>query len=646
MEVPPCVALGRTDWAVLTGLYCSCDQAVWDANASCARECDSLREKEHDTKIHVTKPAQSQSKSASAAVAKSSSSAPVAKSTNCCKFGQRTKTCGKRHCKPQHRHKEKQQQPKPVMINVDLEAVGSDSFVCAVCGVDFPSVRALSQHARVGSACHLVRNDTSQSKAARNDTSLSKATSKAPIGKQNTFRVSGAGVASVNGVYSQSNKGTKDEVPYYTNGNTGIILFRYAMPRTRERYWYLAESTMLNSDLGDYYRVKSESALPPCSLVWTIERCPDGVLPSPQVLNIHSEKLNPPAASKPPSANPQSKPPVAIAVPHVQCHRDAHCVRADKHSGHCKHTTTEIQSQLNSQPSTLFTGSSCAGKDVQVGQWLNVWWPKEEVWFSGQVSQFNLQSMQHTVDYLDGDQAHHTMDKEHFKKSSSKSKCLTEAQELTSPEGNATSRKQITQVKKCPHCDRPDTDFASYNSFGSHKSVCKKKLGLLGLLDVAVPQTPISPPVKSIRKVTQAPETSSKVDPAVVPTTARQLANAIAAQAEKPNDSPLPALSRRDAPLVDSIGKKQSAQGVCQIHQALQQQAAVWYQLHRHIAASEEPLRYYPTICYAPLDLAKLWLLVEARGGYKAVCSDQPCLFKDEKGQQVNWSTGGVSEGG
>ena len=72
------------------------------------------------------------------------------------------------------------------------------------------------------------------------------------------------------------------------------------MPRTRERYWYLAESTMLNSDMGDYYRVKSESALPPCNLVWTIERCPDGVLPSPQVLNIHSEKLSPPSVSKSP----------------------------------------------------------------------------------------------------------------------------------------------------------------------------------------------------------------------------------------------------------------------------------------------------------------------------------------------------------
>ena len=66
---------------------------------------------------------------------------------------------------------------------------------------------------------------------------------------------------------------------------------------------------------------------------------------------------------------------------------------------------------------------NCAGKDVQVGQWLNVWWPKEEARVSGQVSQFNTHSLQHEVDYLDGDQAHHTLDKEHaLQKSSSKSK--------------------------------------------------------------------------------------------------------------------------------------------------------------------------------------------------------------------------------
>ena len=125
----------------------------------------------------------------------------------------------------------------------------------------------------------------------------SKTTNEPIAGKGLTFRVSGAGVAPVNGIYSEAKQGTKDEVSYYTNKGTSIILFRYSMPRTRERYWYLAESTMLQTARGDYYRVKSESALPPCHLDWTVEQCPDGVLPVPQVvLNAHPEQTNSHAA--------------------------------------------------------------------------------------------------------------------------------------------------------------------------------------------------------------------------------------------------------------------------------------------------------------------------------------------------------------
>ena len=101
--------------------------------------------------------------------------------------------------------------------------------------------------------------------------------------------------------------------------------------------------------------------------------------------------------------------------------------------------------------------------------------------------------------------------------------------------------------------------------------------------------------------------------------------------------------------LADLIGQMQSTctevvkEGGRQakhIHHALHQQTAVWYQLHRHLAATGGKIRHYPFICYKPVDLAKLWLLVEAHGGYEALCNDGPRMVRNQQGDKVQWSRG------
>eukprot|EP00658_Telonema_sp_P-2_P016308 TRINITY_DN16322_c0_g1_i2.p1 TRINITY_DN16322_c0_g1~~TRINITY_DN16322_c0_g1_i2.p1 ORF type:complete len:421 (+),score=26.32 TRINITY_DN16322_c0_g1_i2:182-1444(+) len=72
----------------------------------------------------------------------------------------------------------------------------------------------------------------------------------------------------------------------------------------------------------------------------------------------------------------------------------------------------------------------------------------------------------------------------------------------------------------------------------------------------------------------------------------------------------------------------------------LRTKTAVWYQLHDHFAREGILIRDYPSICYAPVDLATLWVLVQEKGGYQALCADQQCTFSDKDGHQAPWSKG------
>ena len=103
------------------------------------------------------------------------------------------------------------------------------------------------------------------------------------------YRVVGAGTPHVNGRYFEAQQ-LKDGVPYYTNESTTAIMFRCAMPQTGSRFWYLSESTLLDKADGDYYRIKSDSDLPPCDgAAWDQKQCPDGALPNPAVHSIDPE---------------------------------------------------------------------------------------------------------------------------------------------------------------------------------------------------------------------------------------------------------------------------------------------------------------------------------------------------------------------
>eukprot|EP00933_Yihiella_yeosuensis_P075197 TRINITY_DN84440_c0_g1_i1.p1 TRINITY_DN84440_c0_g1~~TRINITY_DN84440_c0_g1_i1.p1 ORF type:complete len:329 (-),score=31.94 TRINITY_DN84440_c0_g1_i1:454-1440(-) len=97
------------------------------------------------------------------------------------------------------------------------------------------------------------------------------------------FTVSGSGVAAVNGLYVKMEK-VLNEAPCFVN-ESGIMLFKYRFP-SGNHHWYLSD---VDGDLskgdGDYFRVRSESALPPIT-GWTQAACPKSCLPLPQISNL------------------------------------------------------------------------------------------------------------------------------------------------------------------------------------------------------------------------------------------------------------------------------------------------------------------------------------------------------------------------
>ena len=71
-------------------------------------------------------------------------------------------------------------------------------------------------------------------------------------------------------------------------------------------------------------------------------------------------------------------------------------------------------------------------------------------------------------------------------------------------------------------------------------------------------------------------------------------------------------------------------------------QMAFWYQLHMHLELTSNRIGNWPTICYRPLDLSKLWTLVQQAGGYDAVCNNKSCTFSDNETKSAQWSQGSV----
>lgn len=93
-----------------------------------------------------------------------------------------------------------------------------------------------------------------------------------------SYTVTGAGRADVNGAYVRV--GDYNGKPCYENTENGDVwLVSYDLG-TRS-FWYLARKDNLDSDVDDYYRVPSESYVPP-SDGWVLAR--DGVGPAPAVV--------------------------------------------------------------------------------------------------------------------------------------------------------------------------------------------------------------------------------------------------------------------------------------------------------------------------------------------------------------------------
>lgn len=104
--------------------------------------------------------------------------------------------------------------------------------------------------------------------------------------------VEGAGLVTVNGryeldgCYSQGD-GSRGAIKY-SQGRTWLL--RYRLPSGRA-CWYLADSTQLTKDDGDYYRVHCEDSTPPCHLTWSCAK--DGVDPPPSLRPVYDSNAAP-----------------------------------------------------------------------------------------------------------------------------------------------------------------------------------------------------------------------------------------------------------------------------------------------------------------------------------------------------------------
>lgn len=91
-----------------------------------------------------------------------------------------------------------------------------------------------------------------------------------------TYTVTGAGRSEVNGTYVRN--GTYNDRPRWENDND-VWLVSY--PLGGGDYWYFAHKANIHADVDDYYRVRSESKLPP-SDGWSLAR--DGIEPAPDIV--------------------------------------------------------------------------------------------------------------------------------------------------------------------------------------------------------------------------------------------------------------------------------------------------------------------------------------------------------------------------
>ena len=98
--------------------------------------------------------------------------------------------------------------------------------------------------------------------------------------------VSGAGIADVNGRYELDGEFTNNmerDSPdlgtvKYVKGQLWLLRWRMNSGNT---FWYVADSTQLERNDGDYYRVRSDSSTPPCDIPWQMAQ--DGQLPVPSL---------------------------------------------------------------------------------------------------------------------------------------------------------------------------------------------------------------------------------------------------------------------------------------------------------------------------------------------------------------------------
>lgn len=111
------------------------------------------------------------------------------------------------------------------------------------------------------------------------------------------FFVTGAAYAPANGAYVRD--GVYQGAPLYKNDQ--LWLLRYTI-NSGSIFWYIADKDQLNSNDGDYYRVKSAANLPPLA-GWGVAK--DGAAPAPTLAAYADAASCPtaPAAAPPRSAN-------------------------------------------------------------------------------------------------------------------------------------------------------------------------------------------------------------------------------------------------------------------------------------------------------------------------------------------------------
>jgi len=96
------------------------------------------------------------------------------------------------------------------------------------------------------------------------------------------YFVQGAGTSIVNGPYRKTTE-IRNDANCFEN-DQGIILFRYRFENNGALYWYFSDKKKdLSKKEGDFYRVKSDTELPPLT-GWTQSHCPLGEPPTPTLL--------------------------------------------------------------------------------------------------------------------------------------------------------------------------------------------------------------------------------------------------------------------------------------------------------------------------------------------------------------------------